>query len=24
MVSRSGRRSQEFVIDPLTGIPVRQ
>ncbi|MDP2753507.1 MAG: prepilin-type N-terminal cleavage/methylation domain-containing protein [Nitrospirota bacterium] len=24
MVSRSGRRSQEFRIDPLTGIPVRQ
>ena len=24
MVSRSGRRSQEFLIDPLTGIPVRQ
>ena len=24
MVSRMGRRSQEFVIDPLTGIPVRQ
>lgn len=24
MISRSGRRSQEFRIDPLTGIPVRQ
>lgn len=24
MVSRSGRRAQEFRIDPLTGIPVRQ
>jgi len=24
MVSRSGRCSQEFRIDPLTGIPVRQ
>ncbi|MFA6283224.1 MAG: prepilin-type N-terminal cleavage/methylation domain-containing protein [Desulfurivibrionaceae bacterium] len=24
MVSRNGRRSQEFLIDPLTGIPVRQ
>jgi len=24
MVSRSGRRSLEFLIDPLTGIPVRQ
>ncbi len=24
MVSRSGHRSQEFRIDPLTGIPVRQ
>jgi type II secretion system protein H len=24
MVLRSGQRSQEFFIDPLTGIPVRQ
>ncbi|MFH1021461.1 MAG: prepilin-type N-terminal cleavage/methylation domain-containing protein [Pseudomonadota bacterium] len=24
LVSRSGHRSQEFLIDPLTGIPVRQ
>ncbi len=24
MVSRSGTRIQEFLIDPLTGIPVRQ
>ena len=24
MVSRNGKRSQEFLIDPLTGIPVRQ
>lgn len=24
LVSRRGRSSQEFVIDPLTGIPVRQ
>ncbi len=24
MISRSGRRSLEFLIDPLTGIPVRQ
>jgi type II secretion system protein H len=24
LVSRSGQRSQEFRIDPLTGIPVRQ
>ena len=24
MVSRSGRRFQEFCIDPLTGIPVQQ
>lgn len=24
MVSRNGRRSREFLIDPLTGIPVRQ
>jgi len=24
MVSRNGHRSQEFLIDPLTGMPVRQ